>query len=229
MSGESRMSGKAGMSGEASTSVRVLLVDDHPVVRSGLRAVLEATGRVEVVGEAASGEQALALVPSTSPDVVLMDLSLGAGMDGVATTTRILTGGSAGEQTPAVLILTTYDHDADIMRAVEAGAAGYLLKDASPETIADAVAAAARGETVLASGLAQRLVSRMRAPAEPTLTPRELEVLKLVAQGAGNRAIAKGLFVSEATVKTHLVHAYEKLGVDNRTGAVTAARERGLL
>lgn len=216
-------------------SVRVLLVDDHPVVRSGLRAVLEATGRVAVVGEAASGEQALALVPSTNPDVVLMDLNLGDGMDGVATTTRILAGGGGGGggggaiRPPAVLILTTYDHDADIMRAVEAGAAGYLLKDASPETIADAVAAAARGETVLASGLAQRLVSRLRAPAEPTLTPRELEVLRLVAQGAGNRAIAKGLFVSEATVKTHLVHAYEKLGVDNRTGAVTAARERGLL
>lgn len=209
-------------------SVRVLLVDDHPVVRSGLRAVLEATGRVEVVGEAASGEQALALVPRLTPDVVLMDLNLGEGMDGVSATTRILAGG-AGEAAPAVLILTTYDHDTDIVRAVEAGASGYLLKDASPETIADAVAAAARGETVLASGLAQRLVSRMRAPAEPALTPRELEVLRLVAQGAGNRAIAKELFVSEATVKTHLVHAYDKLGVDNRTGAVTAARERGLL
>ncbi|MCK0112742.1 response regulator transcription factor [Ornithinimicrobium sp. F0845] len=226
--------------------LRVLLVDDHPVVRSGLRAVLEATGRVEVVGEASSGEQALALVPATEPDVVLMDLNLGEGMDGVTATTRILAGtgtgtgtaarvvtsaGARGERsrTPVVLILTTYDHDADIVRAVEAGASGYLLKDASPEAIADAVAAAARGETVLASGLAQRLVSRMRAPAEPTLTPRELEVLRLVAQGASNRAIAKALFVSEATVKTHLVHAYEKLGVDNRTGAVTVARERGLL
>lgn len=219
-------------------SVRVLLVDDHPVVRSGLRAVLESTGRVDVVGEAASGEQALALVPGTNPDVVLMDLNLGDGIDGVAATKRILAdgvGGSGGPDEagrrppPAVLILTTYDHDADIVRAVEAGASGYLLKDASPETIADAVAAAARGETVLASGLAQRLVSRMRAPSEPTLTPRELEVLRLVAQGAGNRAIAKALFVSEATVKTHLVHSFEKLGADNRTGAVTVARERGLL
>ena len=158
-------------------TVRVLLVDDHPVVRSGLRAVLEATGRVEVVGEAASGEQALALVGQAAPDVVLMDLNLGAGLDGVATTQRIV----RAQQAPAVLILTTYDHDTDIVRAVEAGASGYLLKDASPETIADAVAAAARGETVLASGLAQRLVRRMRAPAEPTLTPRELEVLRLVA------------------------------------------------
>lgn len=209
-------------------SVRVLLVDDHPVVRSGLRAVLEATGRVEVVGEAASGEQALALVPSTQPDVVLMDLNLGDGMDGVATTTRILADGP-GAGPPAVLILTTYDHDADIVRAVEAGAAGYLLKDASPETIADAVAAAARGETVLASGLAQRLVTRMRAPSGPTLTPRELEVLRLVSGGASNRAIARELFVSEATIKTHLVRIYEKLGVDNRTAAVAAARERGLL
>lgn len=206
-------------------SVRVLLVDDHPVVRSGLRAVLAATGRVEVVGEAGSGEQALALVPGLAPDVVLMDLNLGVGMDGVETTTRILTSGDP----PAVLILTTYDHDADIVRAVEAGAAGYLLKDASPETIADAVYAASRGETVLASGLAQRLVSRMRAPAEPTLTPRETEVLRLVARGASNRMIAKELFVSEATVKTHLAHAYDKLGVDNRTAAVTAGRERGLL
>ena len=212
--------------------VRVLLVDDHPVVRSGLRAVLEATDRVEVVGEAASGEQALALTPGAKPDVVLMDLNLGDGMDGVATTTRILAadqGVADAARPPAVLILTTYDHDADIVRAVEAGASGYLLKDASPEAIADAVAAAARGETVLASGLAQRLVSRMRAPAEPALTPRELEVLRLVEQGASNRAIAKAIFVSEATVKTHLVHAYEKLGVDNRTAAVTVARERGLL
>ncbi|WP_114906248.1 response regulator [Ornithinimicrobium murale] len=212
--------------------VRVLLVDDHPVVRSGLRAVLEATDRVEVVGEAASGEQALALVPGAEPDVVLMDLNLGGGMDGVTTTTRILGAGpttAGAARPPAVLILTTYDHDADIVRAVEAGASGYLLKDASPEAIADAVAAAARGETVLASGLAQRLVSRMRAPSEPTLTPREREVLRLVAEGSSNRAIAKALFVSEATVKTHLVHAYEKLGVDNRTGAVTVARERGLL
>ena len=214
-------------------SVRVLLVDDHPVVRSGLRAVLEATGRVEVVGEAASGEQALALVPSTRPDVVLMDLNLGEGIDGVTTTTRILAGADRhpreGARVPAVLILTTYDHDTDIVRAVEAGAAGYLLKDASPETIADAVAAAARGETVLASGLAQRLVTRMRAPSGPTLTPRELEVLRLVSGGASNRAIARELFVSEATVKTHLVRIYEKLGVDNRTAAVAAGRERELL
>lgn len=217
------------MSSGGQVPVRVLLVDDHPVVRSGLRAVLEATGRVEVVGEAGSGEQSLALLPGTAPDVVLMDLNLGDGMDGVSATTRILAEVAPGGTRPAVLILTTYDHDADIVRAVEAGASGYLLKDASPEAIADAVAAASRGETVLASGLAQRLVSRMRAPAEPTLTPRELEVLRLVEQGAGNRAIAREIFVSEATVKTHLVHAYEKLGVDNRTAAVTVARERGLL
>lgn len=206
-------------------TLRVLLVDDHPVVRSGLRAVLEAGRQVTIVGEAASGEQALALVPSLRPDVVLMDLSLGEGMDGVAATSRIL----AGQDPPAVLILTTYDHDADIMRAVEAGASGYLLKDALAEAIADAVAAAARGETVLASGLAQRLVSRMRAPVEPTLTTREQEVLRWVAQGASNRAISKALFISEATVKTHLVRSFDKLGVDNRTGAVTVARERGLL
>ncbi|WP_116112201.1 response regulator [Austwickia chelonae] len=206
------------------TAVRVILVDDHPVVRAGLAALLGADDRVDVVGQAASGEEALALVSRTHPDVVLMDLRLGAGMDGATTTERL----SADSEPPAVLILTTYDTDADILRAVEAGAAGYLLKDAPPEAIVSAVEAAARGETVLAPGVAERLVTALRRP-QSTLSDREVQVLNAVADGKSNRAIARSLFISEATVKTHLVHVFDKLGVDNRTAAVTVARERGLL
>ncbi|GAA1140257.1 response regulator [Ornithinicoccus hortensis] len=205
-------------------TVRVLIVDDHPVVRSGLRALLETDPGLEVVGEAGSGEQALALAPRLAPGVVLMDLRLGEGIDGVTATERL----RAAADPPAVMILTTYDHDADIVRAVEAGAAGYLVKDAAPQVILDAVHAAARGETVLAPALVHRLMTRMRRPG-PRITDRELEVLRLVAQGRANRAIAKELFISEATVKTHLAHAFDKLGVDNRTGAVAALREQGLL
>lgn len=202
---------------------RVFLVDDHPVVRAGLAALL-AGDRVYVVGQAASGEEALAYVPAARPDVVLMDLRLGPGIDGVTATARLL----ELPEPPAVLILTTYDTDADIIRAVEAGAAGYLLKDAPLEAILGAVEAAARGETVLAPGVAERLVTALRkAPA--ALSDRELDVLRAVAEGKANRAIARTLFISEATVKTHLVHVFEKLGVDNRTAAVTAARDRGLL
>lgn len=204
-------------------SVRVFLVDDHPVVRAGLAALL-AGERVDIVGQAGSGEEALALVPHARPDVVLMDLRLGSGLDGVTTTELLL----AGAEPPVVLILTTYDTDADILRAVEAGAAGYLLKDARPETLVAAVEAAARGETVLAPGVAERLVTALRRPHQG-LSERELDVLRAVAAGKANRAIAKALFISEATVKTHLVHAFDKLGVDNRTAAVGAARERGLL
>lgn len=204
-------------------SVRVFLVDDHPVVRAGL-ATLLAGDRVRVVGQAGSGEEALAYLPQARPDVVLMDLRLGAGMDGVATTERLL----ATPDAPAVLILTTYDTDADIIRAVEAGAAGYLLKDAPLEAILAAVEAAARGETVLAPGVAERLVTALRRP-HAALSDREVDVLRALAKGSTNRAIARALFISEATVKTHLVHIFEKLGVDNRTAAVAAARERGLL
>ncbi|MDE9364856.1 response regulator transcription factor [Luteipulveratus sp. YIM 133132] len=202
---------------------RVLLVDDHPVVRAGLRALLEASG-VEVVAEADRGEAAVEAVRGLPVDVVLMDLQLGSGMDGVAATERVL----ALPGPPRVLILTTYDTDADILRAVEAGASGYLLKDAPPEELVDAVRRAAAGETVLAPVVAQRLVSRLRSPVR-TLSPRELDVLRLLAAGSTNRAIAKQLFVTEATVKSHLVHIYAKLGVDSRTAAVTAAREAGLL
>ena len=202
---------------------RVLVTDDHPVVRAGLRALLEASG-LDVVGEASSGAEAVELVSCMPIDVVLMDLQLSAGIDGVEATRQVL----EQPNPPAVLILTTYDTDADILRAVEAGASGYLLKDAPPESLVDAVHRAARGETVLAPVVAQRLVTRMRAPA-PALSPRELEVLSQVAEGASNRQIARRLVVSEATVKSHLVHVFTKLGVDSRTAAVAAARDAGLL
>ena len=212
-------------------TVRVLLVDDHPVVRRGMRAVLAELPGVEPVGEAADGAAAIRLLEqfaatgAPGPDVVLMDLQMGEGIGGVEATRRIA---AAGPGAPAVLILTTYSTDADILAAVEAGAAGYLLKDAPPEELAAAVQAAARGETVLAPPVAARLLGRMRAPG-PALSPRELEIVQLVAEGLANRQISRRLFISEATVKTHLVHVFEKLGVDSRTAAVAAARQRGLL
>lgn len=202
--------------------IRVVLVDDHPIVRSGLRAVLAARPELEVVGEAASGEEALGVVAATFPDVVLADLRLGPGMDGVALTRAV------AEQT-AVVILTTYDHDLDIVRAVEAGAAGYLLKDAPTDAIVAALTDAAAGRTVLSPEQTQRVVDTMRQGRRPALSDRERDVLELVAQGHSNREIAKALFLSEATVKTHLVHCYGKLGVESRTAAVARARELGLL
>ncbi|GGB24082.1 DNA-binding response regulator [Flexivirga endophytica] len=202
---------------------RVLLVDDHPVVRTGLRMLLTAAG-IEVVAEAANGQDAVRLAGEYDVDVVLMDLQMGPGMDGVAATERVL----AAPDAPRVLILTTYDTDQDILRAVEAGASGYLLKDAPPDDLVDAVHRAARGETVLAPVVADRLLARLRSP-RPTLSGRELEVLRQVALGRPNREVAKELFLSEATVKTHLVHVFEKLGADSRTGAVARARELGLL
>ncbi|QCQ90087.1 response regulator [Rhodococcus sp. SGAir0479] len=204
--------------------VRVLLVDDHPVVRAGLRALLASHDGIEVLAEAASGEQAVALAADAKPDVVLMDLRLGAGIDGASATARI----TAAPEPPRVVVLTTYDTDADILRAVEAGASGYLLKDTAPDVLIDSVFAAARGETVLGPDVAQRLYRRMQQP-RADLSAREVEVLALVAEGLSNRAIAKQLFVSEATVKSHLVHAFTKLEVDSRTAAVAAARERGLI
>lgn len=204
-------------------TVPVVLVDDHPIVRAGLRAVLSATGAVRVVGEAASADEAVAVIAEAAPKVVLMDLQLGAD-DGVAATARIL----ALWPDLRVLILTTFDTDVDILRAIEAGACGYLLKDAEPERLADAVVLAASGQTVLAPIVAGRLAARVRSRDED-LTDRELEVLRLVAAGLGNQEIARGLFVSVATVKTHLVHAFRKLGVDNRTAAVDVGRRRGLL
>lgn len=205
-------------------TVRVLVVDDHPVVRAGLRALLAVDARVDVVGEAASGEEALVVARARRPDVVLMDLQLGAGLDGVAATRAL----RADPDGPRVLILTTYDTDADIVRAVEAGAAGYLLKDTPPATLVAAVERAARGETVLAPRAAEVLVGHMRDP-RPALSDREAQVLARVAAGHSNCEIARELLISEATVKTHLVHVFDKLGVDSRTAAVAVAREQGLL
>ncbi|MEU3400213.1 response regulator transcription factor [Streptomyces filamentosus] len=204
--------------------VRLLLADDHPVVRAGLRAVLDTEPGFTVVAEAATAERAVELAAAGGVDVVLMDLQFGAGMHGSEATAAItaLPGG------PKVLVLTTYDTDADILAAVEAGASGYLLKDAPPEELAAAVRTAAAGQSALAPAVAHRLMDRMRTPAE-ALTKRELEVLQLVGEGLSNQQISKVLFLSQATVKSHLVHVFAKLGVDSRTAAVAAARERRLI
>lgn len=207
-----------------SARIRVLVVDDHPVVRTGVRGMLATQGQFDVVGEAADGEEAVRQAEALEPDVVLMDLRM-PGLDGVEATTRIRT------QLPGVqvLVLTTYDTDEDILRAVEAGAVGYLLKDAPREELFRGVEAAARGESLLAPAVVSRLLSRMRAPQGESLSPRELEVLGLVAEGRPNKAIARALSISDTTVKTHLAHIFTKLGVDDRTAAVTVALDRGIM
>ncbi|WP_283135348.1 response regulator [Rhizohabitans arisaemae] len=204
--------------------MKIFLVDDHPVVRAGVSALLGGEAGLEIVGEAATGAEAVRLIGLKRPDVVLMDLQLGDGIDGVEATRRVL----ALPEPPAVLVLTTYDSDADIARAVEAGAIGYLLKACPPDELFAAVWAAARGETALSPAVATRMMRRMRDPG-PVLTTREIEILELLAQGSGNREIAARLFISEATVKTHLVHIYGKLGVETRTAAVAGAVERRLI
>ena len=206
------------------STIRILIADDHPVVRAGLRGMLAGQPDLELVGEAASGEQAVRLVAELRPDVVLMDLRL-PGLDGVAATQEIV----ARHPGTEVLVLTTYDTDADILSAVQAGATGYLLKDTPRETLYRAIRAAARGETVLAPTVATRLVGQMRGPAEETLSVREIEVLACVARGASNKEIARQLHISESTVKTHLLHIFGKLGVSDRTEAVTTALQRGIL
>ncbi|WP_372343751.1 response regulator [Streptomyces sp. KL116D] len=209
----------------ANAPVRILLCDDHAVVRAGLLALLDSAPDIEVVGEAGTGEEALALGAKLRPDVVLMDLQLGEGIDGVETTRRIA---SAPSPTPNVLVLTTYDTDADITRAIEAGATGYLLKAERPEELFAAIHAAAQGRTALSAPVASRVMANMRKP-RPTLTDRERDILGQLAHGLGNREIAKALFISEATVKTHLGRIYDKLGVDTRAGAVAVAKEQRLL
>jgi len=204
--------------------IRVLLADDHPVVRAGLRGMLAAEPGIEVAGEAASGPEAVAQARAGAYDVILMDLRMPGG-DGVMATEQII----ASSPGARILILTTYETDADILRAVEAGATGYLLKDATPAELADAVRAAARGETVLAPSVAGRLVTYVRRPPRESLSARETEVLALVARGRTNAEIGGALYISEATVKTHLLRAFGKLGVSGRTAAVTTAIERGLL
>ncbi|KAE8765627.1 response regulator [Georgenia thermotolerans] len=207
-----------------SATVRLLLADDHPIVRAGLRAVLETEPDFAVVAEAATAEAAVELARRLDVDVVLMDLQFGGGMHGSEAIAAI-TGRPGG---PQVLVLTTYDTDADVLAAIEAGATGYLLKDAPPEELAAAVRAAATGRSVLAPAVAMRLMDRVRAPGE-ALTRRETEVLQLVAQGHSNQQISRLLFLSQATVKSHLAHIYTKLGVDSRTAAVAAATGRGLI
>lgn len=205
-------------------SVRVVIVDDHPVVRAGLLGMLGGEPGIEVVGEAGDGVAAVALAERLRPEVVLMDLRMPGG-DGVTATERIV-GRIAGVR---VLVLTTYDSDADILRAIEAGATGYLLKDTPRDELFRAIRAAAQGRPVLAPTVASRLMERSRGPIEEPVSGREREVLRLVARGASNREVARALFVSEATIKSHLINVYRKLGVADRTSAVTAALQRGLI
>ncbi len=207
-----------------SRPIRLLIVDDHPVVRDGLRGVFTGDPEFEVLGEAADGRRAVALAEARRPDVVLMDLRMPDG-DGVTAIREL------SERLPdvRVLVLTTYDTDSDVLPAIEAGATGYLLKDAPRDELARAVKAAARGEAVLSPSVAARVIGQMRAPVEEPLSARELDVLRLVARGATNREAAAQLFISEATVKTHLLHIYAKLGVNDRAAAVGAAYEAGLL
>ncbi|MBE8516428.1 response regulator transcription factor [Amycolatopsis sp. H6(2020)] len=204
-------------------TITVLIADDHPIVRDGLRGIFTSRG-FEVVGEAANGAEAVALAERLRPDVVLMDLRM-PGTGGVAAITELARLGNPAR----VLVLTTYDTDSDVLPAVEAGATGYLLKDAPREDLFRAVEAAARGEAVLSPAVASRLMGRMREPAREPLSQREREVLTLVARGSTNKDAAKKLFISEATVKTHLIHVYAKLGVKDRAAAVAVAFERGLL
>lgn len=205
--------------------IRIVLADDHPVVREGLRAMLDAEPDLEVVGDADSGPRAEALAARLRPDIVLMDLRMPGG-GGVESIERMSRAGLPGR----VVVLTTYETDRDILRAVEAGAAGYLLKDLPRAELAEAVRAAARGETVLAPTVAAKLVDQLRVrPQRPRLSARETAVLRLVAEGCTNAEIGRRLYIGESTVKTHLLRVFGKLGVDDRTAAVTSALRHGLL
>lgn len=205
--------------------IRILLVDDHPIVRAGLRALIGSEDGLDVVGEAGSPAEALAAATRLTPDVVLMDLRFGSERENGVDATRSL---RALPSPPSVLVLTTYDTDADILGAVEAGASGYLLKDAPPHELIAAVRAAAAGESALAPAVAARLLERLRSPVA-RLSARETEVLALVARGLSNTEVATELFVTETTVKSHLVHIYAKLDVASRTAAVSAARRLGIV
>ncbi len=204
--------------------IRVLLVDDHPVVRAGIEGILNSQTDIEVVGEASDGIEAICLNQTLQPDVILMDLQMPK-MDGVTAIKAI----HEQANPPHILVLTTYDTDADIVQAIQAGATGYLLKDTPREDFFAAVRQVAQGASVLTPVVASRLMARMRSPAEEPLSGREIEVLTLVSQGHSNQDIARQLHISTATVKTHLIHIYGKLGVSDRTAAVTTALEKGIL
>jgi DNA-binding NarL/FixJ family response regulator len=204
--------------------IRILIVDDHPVVRDGVKGLFAGDADFEVIGEASNGQEAIAKTEAFQPDVVLMDLHM-PGIDGIAATEHIVEH-IEGTQ---VLVVTTYDTASDVVPAIEAGAIGYVLKDTPREELRRAVRAAAAGESVLSPQVASQLLGQVRRPGRGPLSDRELEILGLVAGGATNKAIARDLFISEATVKTHLLHAFEKLGVHHRAAAVAAAYERGLL
>lgn len=206
------------------TPIRILIADDHPVVRSGLKAILASQPDFAIVGEAADGATAVTLYAAEQPDVVLMDLRM-PGLDGVAAIAQI----RQADTTARILVLTTYDSDADILRALDAGALGYLLKDAPPDDLFRAVRTTASGQPVLAPPVAARLIARASAGPEKALSGRELEVLACVAQGLTNKEIGQQLHITEATVKSHLVHIFAKLEVADRTAAVTVALERKLI
>lgn len=201
--------------------ISVLLVDDHLVVRAGLRALLDSQPDITVIGEADTGEDAVAMAADRSPDVVMMDLALGTGIDGVEAIRRI----RAARPEQPVLVFTTYDTDADVVRALDAGAIGYLLKDSAPPDIFGAIRDAVAGRSVLSPPVASRVLDRMRRP-DQALTAREAELLSLLAEGLTNKELGKRLFISEATVKTHLAHIYAKLGVESRAAAVSIALRR---
>jgi DNA-binding NarL/FixJ family response regulator len=209
---------------DAESPIRLLIVDDHPVVRDGLSSMFAQDPEFCVLGEAADGAEAVRLAQALGPDVILMDLRM-PGMDGVTAIAELARRGVGAR----VLVLTTYDTDSHVLPAIEAGATGYLLKDAPRAELLRAVRAAANGDAVLAPSVAARLMSRVRAPAPGPLSQRELEVLELVAAGATNREAAARLFITEATVKTHLLNIYTKLGVGDRAAAVAEAFNRGLL
>jgi DNA-binding NarL/FixJ family response regulator len=210
--------------GAASPPIRVLVVDDHPIVRDGIRGIFAGDDQFEVVAEASDGAEAVTRAKAYRPDVVLMDLRMPT-VDGVEATRQIVDLDLGAR----VLILTTYDTETDVLPAIEAGATGYLLKDTPRDELRRAVIAAAAGESVLSPPVARQLLGQVRQPGKGKLSERELEILLIIARGATNRAAAAQLFISEATVKTHLLHIYEKLGVNDRAAAVAAAYERGLL
>lgn len=205
-------------------SIKVLICDDHPVVRAGLRGMLSAEKDFEVVAEAANGKEAVELARQLAPGVVLMDLRM-PGMDGVEAIARI----KEVRPETRTLVLTTYESDADILRAIENGATGYLLKDTPKKELFEAIRITAEGKSLLSPEVATRLVRRVREPVEELLSSREIEILSLVAQGESNRGIAEQLWISETTVKSHMLNIFEKLEVGDRTAAVTAAIKRGII